>query len=220
MRNELLTPDVAEERVWIAQAVHARWQAEKRSRYLAEESSAQVLHQYAATVPDLLQTRPYAREVIAADPGEPSAEAWIEARVSERVDRQDVLFRQPAPEVRVILDEAALRRPAADPKVWRDQLSHLTSCVDLDLVVLQVLPLAAGLHGLLDGSLTLLWQGHGGAVAWREGGAGCALTEEPAEVLGLRLAFERIRDRALPPGASKELIERIAREAGEQAAAA
>lgn len=220
MRNELLTPDVTEERVWIAEAVHSRWQVENRSRYLAEEAGARVLHQYAVTVPDLLQTRAYAREVIAADPDEPSAEAWVEARVSERVDRQDMLFRQPAPEVRVILDEAALRRPTADAKAWQEQLSHLTSCVDLDLVVLQVLPLAAGLHGLLDGSLTLLWQSHGGAVAWRESSAGCELTEEADKVLGLRLAFERVRDRALRPGASKELIERIAREAEERASTA
>jgi hypothetical protein len=213
MRNGLLTPDVAEERVWIAEAVHTRWLAENRSRYLAEEASAKVLHQYAATLPDLLQTRAYAREVVAADPLRPSAKAWVEARVSERVERQDLLFRQPAPEVRVILDEAALRRPAADPKVWRDQLSHLAGCVDLELLVLQVLPLSAGLHGLPDGSLTLLWQSHGGALAWRETCAGSELTDEPDGVLGLRLAFERVRDRALTPAASRELIERLAREA-------
>ncbi len=215
MKNELLMPDVAEGRVWIAEAVHARWQAESRSHYLAEESSARVLHQYAATLPDLLQTRAYAREAIAADPDRPSVDAWIDVRVAERVDRQDVLFREPAPEVRIILDESALRRPAADPGVWQDQLCHLTSCVDLNLVVLQVLPLSAGLHGLLDGSLTLLWHGHGGAVAWRESSVGSELTQEAEQVLRLRLAFERVRDLALTPGASKELIERLAREAQE-----
>jgi hypothetical protein len=213
MRSELLTPEVAEERVWIAEAVHARRQAENRSRYLAQESGAKVLHQYAVTLPDLLQTRAYAREAVAADPYRPPAEAWVEARVAERVERQDLLFRQPAPEVRVILDEAVLRRPAADPAVWRDQLSHLTSCVDLELLVLQVLPLSAGLHGLLDGSLTLLWQAHGGALAWRESGPGCELTDLPDDVLRFRLAFERVRDRALTPAASKELIERLAHEA-------
>jgi uncharacterized protein DUF5753 len=217
VKNELLTPDMAEERVWIAEAVHARWQAESRSRYLAEESSAKVLHQYATTLPDLLQTRAYAREAIAADPESPSVEAWIDLRVAERVDRQDVLFREPAPEVRVILDESALRRPTADPKVWRDQLCHLTSCVDLNLVVLQVLPLRAGLHGLPDGALTLLWQGHGGALAWQETRVGGELTEDPEKFLRLRLAFERVRDLALTPGASKELIERLARAAEEAA---
>ena len=213
MKNELLTPEVVEERVWIAEAVHARWQVENRARYLAEEAGAKVLHQYAATLPELLQTRAYAREVIAADPERPSVDAWIDVRVAERVDRQDVLFREPAPEVRFIVDEAALRRPAVGPGVWRDQLCHLTSCVDLHLVVLQVLPLSAGLHGLPDGALTLLWQGHGGAVAWRESSVGAELTEDPEKVLRLRLAFERVRDLALSPGASKELIERLAREA-------
>jgi hypothetical protein len=204
--SELLVAEDTEGRVALAGALQVLRNQEHRSLFVRKEASACFVQQYALTVPDLLQTRDVAREVVAAAPGRPS-EAEVAKRVDARIARQDVLFRQPPPDVRVILDEAALYRPTAEVSVWREQLSHLVSCVELNLVTLQLLPLSAGVHGMMDGSLCLLWQQDGGAAAWLESATGCELTEDPQKVAAHRLAFERIRERALPAAATRRLIE-------------
>lgn len=81
--------------------------------------------------------------------------------------RQELLTRDPAPNVRVILNEGALRRPVPNAKVWSEQLSHLVDAAELPNVVIQVLPFTAGVHDLMDSHLWLFWQpgsGQGAAL--------------------------------------------------------
>ncbi|MEU0759041.1 Scr1 family TA system antitoxin-like transcriptional regulator [Streptomyces microflavus] len=52
---------------------------------------------------------------------------------------------------------------------WEAQLEHLIAIAELPMVTLQVLPLSAGAHHVMDGTLTLLWQeGYSGLVPVRD----------------------------------------------------
>src|SRR5205814_7821799 len=103
----------------------------------------------------LLQTEAYARAVIllsheAEDPHE------IDRRVRLRMDRQRLLTRPDAPQVWVVIDEAALRRPIGGVAVMREQISALIRATDLRNVRLQVMPFRAGGHAAAGGAFTLL----------------------------------------------------------------
>jgi len=129
-----------------------------------------------------------------------------------RMGRQELLRRTPEPNVRVILDEGALRRPATVPEVWCEQLSHLLSAAATRSFVIQVLPFSKGVHALMGGSLSLLWQSDGSAVAYLEGNSSGQLIEDPEEVTRYRLAYDQLRDLALSPSDSVAFIERVLKE--------
>jgi hypothetical protein len=94
------------------------------------------------TVPGLLQHEDYARAMyrITAPDGE------IERKVSARMQRQELLYRQPAVELSAVLNEAVLLRPVGGPAVMGHQLDHLTRLAELPTVTVQVLPFAIGGH--------------------------------------------------------------------------
>ncbi|MGH3314095.1 MAG: helix-turn-helix domain-containing protein [Streptomyces sp.] len=179
--------------------------------FMRYEADAVIMHKYMQVMPGLLQTEEYAREVLSAAPGLLS-EGEIEEQVAARVGRQELLHRHPAPNTRVILDESVLRRSAADPEVWCGQLKHLVVSAGQPCIVLQVLPFTAGVHDLMGGSLSLLWQADGSAVAYLEGNKFGELIEDAAKVNAYRLSYDQIRDRALSPPDSVAFVERILEE--------
>lgn len=176
--------------------------------FVQYEASAVIMHKYMAAIPGLLQTEDYARVVLSS-----AANQWsedeLEAQVEARISRQEILRRVPPPSLRVILDESALRRPTADPKVWAGQLSYLVESAAQPSIVLQVLPFTAGVHDLMGGSLSLLWQADGTGVAYFEGSKSGELIEDPEEVSQHRLSYDQLRDLALSPSDSVNFIRNI-----------
>jgi hypothetical protein len=179
--------------------------------FMKYEATANVMHQYTPSIPGLLQTEAYARVVLSLWPTQRNDEE-LEEQVAARIGRQELLHRKPPPVFRVVLDESALRRPVADPKIWADQLTHLVYSSAKPSITLQVLPFAAGVHPLGIGSLILLWQPDNSLVAYLEGSATGQLAEEAEEILKYRLAYDQIRDLALTPPDSVTFIERILEE--------
>ncbi|MFC4505589.1 MULTISPECIES: DUF5753 domain-containing protein [Streptomyces] len=139
-------------------------------------------------------------------------EDWVEEQVAARLGRQHLLRQKPEPNVRIVMDEVALRRPAASARTWQDQLLHLEAAAKWPNVVLQVLPFSAGVHHHMTGSLTLLWQKDGSAVAYKEGNECSRLEEDPDEVLRHRLSCDRLRDLALSPSDSLKFIRAVLKE--------
>ncbi|MGP4115268.1 helix-turn-helix domain-containing protein [Streptomyces sp. 4N509B] len=176
--------------------------------FMQYEDSAVIMYKYMVAIPGLLQTEDYARIVLSSAPGQWS-EDDLEAQVTARMSRQEMLQRDHPPSLRVILDESALRRPTADAKIWECQLSHLIESAAQPSVVLQVLPLAAGVHDLMGGSLSLLWQSDGTGVAWLEGNKSGQLIEDPEEFARYRLSYDRLRDMALSPTESLDFIRNV-----------
>jgi hypothetical protein len=124
--------------------------------YLGLESAAVLIRTYEVQfIPGLLQTPEYAKAVILlGHANAPPAE--VERRVAVRMKRQQVLAREDPPQLWVVVDEGALRRPIGGPEVMRAQLRMLVDATKLPHVRLQVIPFNAGGHAAAGGSFSIL----------------------------------------------------------------
>ncbi|MFI0910208.1 helix-turn-helix transcriptional regulator [Streptomyces abikoensis] len=182
---------------------------DKYKRFMALESEATSRYEFSvSTVPGLLQTEDYAREVLRAASYRGAEE--LEGQVAARLARQDWLLRDDLPVYRAILDEAVLMRFPKESKAWQLQLAHLVDVAEMPNVTLQVLPFSAGLHGLVGTSLTLLWLPDGKSVAYTEDAFSGDLDEHPEPVGRMRLAYDLVRDVALSPRESMTLVKQVA----------
>ncbi|KPI20010.1 helix-turn-helix domain protein [Actinobacteria bacterium OK074] len=124
--------------------------------YVGLEGSAHLIRAYEVQfVHGLLQTEAYAHAVVARGMKDASA-ADIERRVALRLERQKYLVSENAPQVDIVLDEAALRRPYGDREVMRGQLQHLIDISERSNVRLQVMPFGFGGHSGESGAFTIL----------------------------------------------------------------
>lgn len=188
---------------------------DKYKAFMELEATARVMWMFQLRVPGILQTEDYARTVLSGLSGAQTTAGnseEIEEQVAARMGRQELLYRQPAPSIRVILDEGAVRRAVPKAKVWEEQLSHLVEAAELPSVAIQVLPWTAGVHDLMDSHLWLFWQRTGDPVAYAEGNGIGELIDDPDKVLALRLSYDLVRDAALPPAESTAFIKRLLKE--------
>jgi transcriptional regulator with XRE-family HTH domain len=181
-------------------------------RFMELEATARIMWKFTPGIPGLLQTEDFARGVLSGAQTTADGDEAIEEQVAARLGRQYLLRQKPEPDVRIIMDEFALRRPAARGKTWHDQLLHLEAAAMWPNMALQVLPFSAGAHHHMNGSLTLLWQRDGSAVAYKEGNGCSRLIEDPDEVLRQRLSYDRLRDLALSPSDSLAFIRDVLEE--------
>jgi transcriptional regulator with XRE-family HTH domain len=176
------------------------------------EAEASVISTYEAqVVPGLLQTDEYAKAVTLAD-GVYEDPDVLGQRVAVRMARQAVLTRDPPPQLRVVLDEAVLRRPVGGPDVQRRQLMRLVEAAGRPNVGLQVLPFAAGAHRALAGSFIVLEFADGSdhPLVYCEGMTGGVFRSRPEELRSYLTSFEALRDAALSPARSVEVIVELA----------
>jgi transcriptional regulator with XRE-family HTH domain len=113
--------------------------------FLGYESSASVIRNFEpATIPGLLQTEEYAREVISVygDLGRNEIATLVELRMR----RQEILIQPNAPQLHFILDEAALRRMVGGRPVMRRQVSRLQAMNEQDHVTLRIVPYDVGVY--------------------------------------------------------------------------
>ncbi|MGW8889881.1 helix-turn-helix domain-containing protein [Streptomyces sp. NPDC055749] len=109
----------------------------------AEHHARQLRTAVTVHIPGLFQTAEYAREVFRQDVPELSPPD-IEHRISFRIKRQAVLFRDlPIPQ-QVVIHEAALRMQFGGPGMARQQLRHLLETSERHHITLQVIPFSAG----------------------------------------------------------------------------
>jgi transcriptional regulator with XRE-family HTH domain len=123
--------------------------------YLGLEQASSVIRSYQPQfMPDLLQTRQVAYEVIQLSHSHESS-SDIERRLALRMARQQILVRPGAPNLWVVVDEAALWRLGEGP-VMRAQLQHLITMSALPNVRIQVMPISFGAHVAIGGPFTIL----------------------------------------------------------------
>ncbi|GAB2867202.1 helix-turn-helix transcriptional regulator [Actinocorallia aurea] len=124
--------------------------------YIGLEEAASRIRSYEVQfVPGLLQTEGYARAVTLLGHGSAPAEE-IERRVEMRMRRQALLEGEEAPQLWVVVDEAAMRRPLGGRAVMREQLAHLIDLSDAPGVTVQVVPFARGGHAAAGGPFSIL----------------------------------------------------------------
>ena len=160
-------------------------------------------------VPGLLQTEDYARAILSTRLDSTPDE--IEQAVSGRMERQKILERDQPPELSVILDEVALRRPVGGRDVMRAQLARLT--MRRPTVAIQVIPLDAGAHeGLRGAGLVVADFEEDASAAYQDAASSGQIIEDVKVVGALAHAWDTLRLEALPRGASLTLIEKIREE--------
>ena len=184
--------------------------------YLGLESAAALIRTYEVQfVPGLLQTPAYARAVILLGHADASP-AEIERRVQLRTTRQQVLHRvrPPAPELWVVVDEAALRRPIGGPEVMRDQLRSLIELSEQPNIRLQVIPFFFGGHAGAGGSFTILRfpEDELPDVVYIEQLTSALYLDKQEDRDHYAGAMERLCIEAEPPTRTVEILEKILQE--------
>ncbi|MEU6079231.1 helix-turn-helix transcriptional regulator [Streptomyces sp. NPDC047108] len=170
--------------------------------YTEFEASATSIRTYQAQyMYGLLQTEDYAREMLRMGRHED-----LEAKVAARMERQDILMRQDAPQIWVVLDEAVLRRRPADNGIMRAQLEHLLSYRYDPNMVIQVLPFSAGIPTSADGSFNLLTMNEGADFVYSEGVGSAHVMAHPDEFKQAAFRYDLLRAAALSPEGSAGLI--------------
>jgi transcriptional regulator with XRE-family HTH domain len=178
-----------------------------------EEAATQIRGYQVQFVPGLLQTRDYARAVTLLGHGADPAKQ-VEHRVELRMARQSVLSKPDPPNVWLVLDEAALRRPAGDSRVMRAQLEHLLAVGERPNVTIQVMPFQAGGHAAAGGSFTILRFAEPDLpdVVYLEQLTSALYLDKPETVDQYQMVMERICLEAATPAESADLIRDALRE--------
>jgi hypothetical protein len=176
--------------------------------YVGLEAAATSIDVYMSLiVPALLQTPDYARAVIAAvRPDLPASE--LDRRVELRLRRQELLDQERPPVLRVLLDDALLRRPVGGPGVMAAQRRRLLADADRPAVTIQVLEVAAGAHAGMDGPFTIFgFQAPAERdVVALDSAADALYLEGPEDVARYRRVFELLLPAARSPGDSAAII--------------
>jgi transcriptional regulator with XRE-family HTH domain len=178
--------------------------------YLDLEQDASELWAYeSGLIFGVFQTPAYAEAITAAtQPGAGTDE--LAKLVAFRTIRQRRLFGDRAPSLRVILDEAVLRRPVGGPAVMREQLEHLSEMAKLPHVSVLVQPFSAGAHPSIGLAFTLLRFADadtaGMDCVYLENAQGALYQERPGDLVRYTAMFEQLSESALPTEESLELV--------------
>jgi hypothetical protein len=179
------------------------------------EGRAMVLRYWAPLlVPGILQTAEYARALFRAWRTDDD-EDKVEQLVLARMDRQRILDRSDPPAFWAVLDEGVLRRRIGGAKVMHDQLVHLADSGERATIKIHVIPAEAGAHvGLLGAFAIAGFAGDAPGIVYYESPDEGQTTRDPATVARIGLMFETLTSEALPRGASRDLILKVAGEYG------
>ena len=174
-----------------------------------EASEMDVYHTELVT--GLLQTEAYARHIIRSySRVEPTPPGMVERLVKVRMQRQQVLERDPAPHLSVVLDEAILVRRVGDDTVMYEQLQRLARDAERENVTLQILPLGAE-HPVFSQSFVIFGFGQDDSamlqdVVCTEHLRNGVSLEGERETYLQRIAFQMFVDASLDPASSRDLI--------------
>ncbi|MFH8517466.1 Scr1 family TA system antitoxin-like transcriptional regulator [Streptomyces gelaticus] len=177
--------------------------------YARVEADALALHDYSnQAVPGLLQTEEYARSIFTQR--QPFLdEETIEKRVADRLDRQRIFERWPAPTMTYVLEEVVLQRPIGGRAAHGRQLRQLLRIGQMRTVTLQVMPTNREEHPSLDVSFIMLTPKGRQQVAYTEAYGHPRLITDPDEVRVFSERYGIIRSQALTPRESLTLIEKM-----------
>ncbi|MGW7623118.1 helix-turn-helix domain-containing protein [Streptomyces antimycoticus] len=164
---------------------------------------------YIAHIPGLLQTSEHAREIFRqAVPPLPPPD--VEHRVSHRVKRQAILYRDKPTPYTAIVHEAALRMRFGGPVTARAQLQHILDMSEHDHIKVLVIPFDAG-----------SFPGAGQSVCYVSGPVpqldtvqldaeyGSELLDAAAQLEKYRVVLDRMEAVALPEKQSRDFIRHI-----------
>jgi transcriptional regulator with XRE-family HTH domain len=125
-------------------------------KYVSLENAAHSIRAYESHVlPGLVQVEPYARRIL--NSVFPSMrQDKVERLVELRMRRRTSLGPEGPVRLRLVVDEAALRRIPANPETLRPQVNRLIEAAGMEKVSFRIVPFAAGPHPGIAGPFTIL----------------------------------------------------------------
>jgi transcriptional regulator with XRE-family HTH domain len=179
--------------------------------FVPHERAARALRLFEVTmIPGLFQTPEYARCMLAARPHVTDDE--VENLLAARLARQEILTADEAPLVYAVLDETALHRPVGTAQVMYAQLLCLVEASWRVNIILQVIPFTIGAHIGLQGGFVIAEAPDASSTVFLDNAADGHVSENEEMVSQVAQRFEALRADALPKGASRDLIMKVAEE--------
>ena len=159
-------------------------------------------------IPGLLQTEDYAQGIITTIAPKMNPRI-VQQRVEARLRRQQLLQGSNRPRYHVLLDESVLRRGVGGPALMVAQLDKVLAAAHRGEVAIQVIPFASGAYLAAAGYFVLLEFGADSQlwpVVFIEGLSGNQYLERKADISRYRETIDYLRERALEPSASVDLV--------------
>ncbi|WP_445394993.1 helix-turn-helix domain-containing protein [Streptomyces sp. LE64] len=162
----------------------------------------------------LLQSERYTRALYSlAKPVEETTFEFIEQNVRLRMERKELITRSEDPlELRVIMDEAAVRRMVAGPEVMREQYEEIVELSRLDNVTVQILTHDIVTYRTDSNFVILDFSEVLDPVVQVDTSTTISVTDERREVQRSIRRFDVMRESALPPAHTADYLYRRARE--------
>jgi transcriptional regulator with XRE-family HTH domain len=174
-----------------------------------EEDTTAIRQYQSTTIPGLLQTPDYVRAM--ADVLVPPVSAdRVDELVEVKERRQARLSGVPPLPMSIIVDEAVLHRAVGGPAAMAAQLERLVEATEIYKVTIQVIPYSAGAHPAMDSTFTILeFAEPVPSVVYVEGLVGWIYMDRSQDIKRYEQVFERLKDHALSPKESIELIAKV-----------
>jgi hypothetical protein len=175
-----------------------------------EQDAAHITSFSRYSVPELLQTREYARAIY--EKNQRSDDIENETRAEATIRRQAILVEPPTPRYTAFLDEAVLYRRVGDTDTMRGQLVKLLEVAERPNVALHVLPFAAGFYSFVESNFHLLEfrdPDQEPPLLFIEGSFGSVIKNRSSELIILNQALMGLEAVTLTVGASATLINKL-----------
>jgi transcriptional regulator with XRE-family HTH domain len=193
----------------------------QQALYADLEAGARSITEYQVMIPGLLQIPAFTEIRVRANRGT-RPEHFDPARALEaRAFRQRVLDRAGGPTYEVIIDEQALRRPAAPPDILRAQLAHLVRVGrDRNQITIRILPLSTPLPGYVIPKSSFFTyrfpDPHDPTVVAVDTDGDDLILSSPDAIGHYLDLYQRIQQVALSPSASLDVLAGLAEDQPDQ----
>ncbi|MFB7470441.1 helix-turn-helix domain-containing protein [Kitasatospora sp. NPDC056184] len=160
-------------------------------------------------IPGLLQTAEHGRALF-RDVVPPLSPPEVEHLVSHRIKRQAVLFGARPTPLSAVVHETALRMGFGGPEVTRDQLEYLLTASEHPHIDLRVIPFGTGSYPSSGAGIVYLAAEVTRLDSVQVDGDRFDFIDTEPQLIKYRAVLDRLEATALKPGASRDLIRRIA----------
>lgn len=175
----------------------------------AERTATLVTHVAPLSIPGVLQTSDVIRQIMIAG-GAPAGE--IDERVTMRLGRRDLITRRNPAQLDVLLGETAIRTVIGSPQLWVDQLSYLLEMGEYPNVTIRGLPYELGWTKAQIGSFILLESDIEPPIVSLDLHRSGLMLRDSEDVAGYREDADELREKAISPAATAELIAKVINE--------
>jgi transcriptional regulator with XRE-family HTH domain len=172
----------------------------------AERTATKITHVAPLLIPGVLQTYDVMRAIMVAGGVD---ESEIDERVNDRLGRRHLITRRNPAHLTVLLGEAAIRQCIGGRQVMADQLRYLLEMAEWANIELRAVPFSANWTPLLTGSFMLIDSDEVPSIVSAEQHRSGLRFEDPKDIASYRRDADAVREEAMSPADTAELIARV-----------